>query len=109
MDSYQVDDEVIFDEGAKLQEEEERQDEVVPFPQTTPNPVFGMNQRGTEAEAGELDEEDDEEIELGPRARAALVETKSHHELFEDENPADDMLAHFAAKRQGRLRGSNPE
>ena len=103
MDSYQVDDEVIFDEGAKLQEEEERQDEVVPFPQTTPNPVFGMNQRGTEAEAGELDEEDDEEIELGPRARAALVETKSHHELFEDENPADDMLAHFAAKRQGRL------
>ena len=49
-----------------------------------------------------LGEEDDEEIELGPRARAALTEPKAH-DMFEEENPAEDMLAHFAAKRQGRL------
>ena len=103
MDSDLIDDEVIFDEGATLQEvKEERQDEVVPFA-STPNPVYEMNQRSAEAEDGLLEDEDDEEIELGPRARAALVEPRRHQDLFDDENPADDMLAHFAAKRQGRL------
>jgi hypothetical protein len=77
MDSDLIDDEVIFDEGATLQEvKEERQDEVVPFA-STPNPVYEMNQRSAEAENGLLEDEDDEEIELGPRARAALVEAPS--------------------------------
>ena len=80
-----LEDEVIFnEEGAKLDdEEEERQDEVVPFP-STHNPVSGLNrdQHGTEAEDGLLGEEDDEEIELGPRARAALSEPKAHDILF---------------------------
>ena len=101
MGSQEVEDEVFFQDERDSAEEEERQDEVVPWP-STPNPVYGMNQRSAEAEDGLLDDEEDEEIELGERARAALVEPKARHDLFEKANPADAMLAFFAAKREGR-------
>lgn len=102
MGSQEVEDEVYFQEEGDSDEEEGRRNEVEPFP-SSPNPVFGMNQRSSEAEGGLLDDEEDEEIELGARARAAMVEpTKARQDLFEEANPADEMLAFFAAKREGR-------
>ena len=100
MGSQEVEDEVFFQDERDSDEEEGRRNEVEPFP-STPNPVFGMNQRSAEAEAeaGLLDDEEDEEIELMSRARAALVEPKARHELFKEANPAGEMLAFFAAKR----------
>ena len=69
MGSQEVEDEVNFQDERDSDEEEGRRNEVEPFP-STPNPVFWTNQRSAEAEDGLLDDEEDEEIELGARARA---------------------------------------
>ena len=101
MGSQEVEDEVYFQEERDSDEEEGRRNEVEPFP-SNPNPMFGMNQRGAEAEDGLLDDEEDDKIELGARARAVLFEpTKARHELFEEANPADESWLSLPRSARG--------